>query len=334
LLALGCMLATLTSSRLAVAQSVVLVRPPVSDEVLVEAFNRLRAELGLQAFEVVVAEAPESSSEPEAIDRLAQNKGAFAAISFTRRADLTSVDVWIADRATGKTTMRTIALGNVPDAPSVLAVRTVDLLRESLRELDPELAPPPEVAGVDRRPLPAPVRAFARGEPPRFRVRLAGTALTELGAVDAGYGVALALSYRFSQRFAVGLGVAGPLIGASYRASTGTASIRQELAWAELDTMAYRGGAFGVEGTLGLGAYHLEARSEVAPPLTSKSDDVTSFAASLGVLFVLHASEAVAAIGGVSAIALTPRPGVAIGPERTLFVQPLLRAELGMAVEF
>jgi hypothetical protein len=324
----------LVSSRVALAQSVVLVRPPVSDKLLVEAFNRLRGELGLQSFEVIVADAPEDASIPDAVARLARDKGAFAAISFARRADTTSADVWIADRATGKTTMRTLALGDVPDAPTVLAVRTVDLLRESLRELGPDDTPPPEIEGVDRRPVPAPVRAFAEGEPPSFRLRLAGAALVEFRDVGASYGVALALSHRLGERFAIGLGLAGPLLGATYEASTGTASIRQELAWAELDATAFRAGPFGLEGTLGLGVYHLEARSEVKPPLASKSDDVTSFAGSLGVLLELRATRAVAAVGGASAVLLTPRPGVAVERERTLFLQPLLRAELGMAVSF
>lgn len=318
----------------AFAQSVVLVRPPVSDKLLVEAFNRLRAELGLQAFEVVVVEPLTDPHYPEAIDELAQAKGAFAAISFARRADARNADVWIADRATGKTTVRTLALDDVPDAPSVLAVRTVDLLRESLRELAPGRPPPPEVARVDPRPVPAPVRAFAQRERPPFRLRLTGTALVELRDVGAGYGVGIALSRRLSDRFTLGLGFAGPLLGASYRASTGSASIRQELGWAELGVTAARSGIFSVEGTLGLGLYHLTARSEVAPPLSSRSDDVTSFAGSLGALFELDATDSVAAVAGISAVLLTPRPGVAIGSERTLFLEPLLRAELGMAVNF
>jgi len=321
------------TSSAAFAQSVVLVRPPVSDKLLVEAFNRLRAELGLQAFEVLVVDPLADAHYPEAIDELAQAKGAFAAISFARRADARSADVWIADRATGKTTVRTLALEDVPDAPSVLAVRTVDLLRESLRELAPGRAPPPEVARVDRRPVPEPVRAFAHRERP-FRLRLTGTALVELRDVGAGYGVGIAFSHRFSERFTLGLGFAGPLLGASYRASTGTASIRQELGWAELGVTAARAGIFGVEGTLGLGVYHLAARSEVTPPLASRSDDVTSFAGSFGALFELDATDSVAAVAGVSAVLLTPRPGVAIGPERTLFLEPLLRAELGIAVNF
>jgi hypothetical protein len=322
------------TSSAAFAQSVVLVRPPVSDKLLVEAFVRLRAELGLQDFEVLVVDPPADPHFPETIDELAQAKGAFAAISFARRAGERSADVWIADRTTGKTTVRTLSLDAVPDAASLLAVRTVDLLRESLRELAPDEAPPPEVARVDRRPVPEPVRTFVRREPRPFRLRLTGTALVEPREVGAGYGVGIAFSRRLSERVTLGLGFAGPLLGASYRASTGTANVRQELGWAELGLTAARAGIFEVEGTLGLGVYHLAARSEVTPPLASRSDAVTSLAGSLGALFELDATDSVAAVGGVSAVLLTPRPGVAVGAERTLFLQPLLRAELGLAVNF
>lgn len=324
------MLATIA----AFAQSVVLVRPPVSDKVLVEAFNRLRGELGAQNFEVVVVDAPDGASTPEAIERLAQDKGAFAAISFARREDTTTADVWLADRTTGKTTVRTLALTGVSDAPSVLAVRSVDLLRESLRELSTEKAPPPEVVHVDRRPVPPAVRAFVQSEPPAWRLRLEGTALGETAGISVGYGVGLALSRRLSERFRLGVALAGPLIGGSYRASTGTASVRQELAWLELDAAAYRAGPFALAGVLGAGAYHLEARSEVEPPLVSRADQVTSFAATLGLLLELRATEAVSAQAGMSALVLAPRPGVAVAGERTLFREPLVRAYAGMGVDF
>jgi hypothetical protein len=332
--ALAAALLTLFSAGRARAQSVVLVRPPLDDQVLVEAFNRLRAELGLQAFEVLVVEAPAQEETPASIERLAQEKHAFAAISFTRRAGTTTADIWIADRATGKTTIRTLALRGVADAPSVLAVRSVDLLRESLRELEQGEPPAPEIAGVDRGPVPEEVRAWARPEPPPWRFRVEGTALGETARVGLGYGLGVALLHRLSADCYAGLGLAGPLVGGSYRTTTGRASVRQELGWVELDCSAYRAGPLDVGGALGVGVYHLEARSEVSPPWSSRSDQVTSVALSLGPVVELHATETVAVIAGISALVLTPRPGVAIGPERTLFAQPLLRGYAGLGVDF
>lgn len=300
---------------------------------LVEAFNRLRAELGLQSFEVVVVDAPDGASTPESVDRLAQEKGAFAAISFTRRADTTTADVWIADRATGKTTVRTLALRGVPDAPSVLAVRAVDLLRESLQELGPE-QPPPEVANVDRRPLPEVVRQWARPPRPPWRLRLEATALGEVTGLTLAYGVSIGLARRLSDSVSLGLAFAGPLVGGTYEASTGTATAHQELGWVELGVTAYDNDVLELGGTLGAGVYHMTARSEVKPPLASRSDDVLSAMATLGVGANLHATEAVSLTAGFAALLVTPRPGVAVGPEETLLSEPLLRASLGMTVDF
>jgi hypothetical protein len=330
---LGALVTCLLPGR-ALAQSVVLVRPPVDDRVLVEAFNRLRGELGLQNFEVLVAEAPPQPSTPEAIEKLAQDKHAFAAISFTRRAGTTTADVWIADRATGKTMIRTLALHGVVDAPSVLAVRAVDLLRESLRELEPGESPPPDVVGADRGPVPEQVREWAKPEPPAWRLRLEGTALGEMRDIGLGYGVGIALGRRLSSRFRAGIGVAGPLVGASYRAATGRASVRQELGWVELGFTAYRSGFLGLETLVGLGAYHLEARSEVSPPWSSRSDQVTSALASVGLSLDFYFTDNVGLVLGACGLALTPMPGVAIGPERTLLAQPLVRAFAGLGVDF
>jgi hypothetical protein len=323
----------LLGARTASAQSVVLVRPPESDRVLIEAFNRLRAELGLQAFEVVVVDAPEGPSTAESLEHLAQQRAAFAAISFARRADTTTADIWLADRATGKTTVRTLALRGVADAPSVLAVRSVDLLRESLRELGPT-GPPPEVMNVERGPLPEEVRAWVKPSPPPWRLRLGGTVLGEVTGVSVAYGVGISLSRRLSDRFELGLSVAGPMVGGSYTAATGTASVHQELGALELLVTAYRSERFRCGGSLGAGIYHLTARSEVSPPYASQSDNVLSALGSLGAFADLYATEVVSVTAGASALALTPRPGVAIGPEQTLFSEPLLFAFLGMGVDF
>jgi hypothetical protein len=334
LCALAVSLCVLLGAGRAHAQSVVLVRPPLGDRVLVEAFNRLRAELGLQDFEVLVVEAPADAESPASIDRLAQEKGAFAAISFARRAGTTTADIWIADRATGKTTIRTLALRGVADAPSVLAVRSVDLLRESLHELTSGEPAPAEIEGIDRKPVAPEIRDWAKPEPPPWRLRLEATALGETARVGLGYGLGVALSHRVDSSCRAGLGGAGPLVGGSYRATTGHASVRQELGWVELGCNALRRGPIAFGAMLSAGVYHLEARSEVRPPLASRSDQVTSFALSLGPVLELEASETVAVVLGFSALGLSPRPGVAIGPERTLFAQPLLRGYAGMGVDF
>jgi hypothetical protein len=191
------------------------------------------------------------------------------------------------------------------------------------------------VANVDRRPLPEAVREWAR--PPRspWRLRLEGTALGEIEGLSLAYGVGIGVSRRLSERVSLGVAFAGPLVGGTYEASTGTATTHQELGWVELGLTAYDSDVLELAAVLGAGVYHMTARSEeVQPPLASKSDDVLAALGSLGVNANLHATEAVSLGVGLAALLVTPRPGVAVGPEEILLSEPLFRASLGMAVDF
>lgn len=315
------------------AQRVVLIRPESSDEVLVEAFNRLRAELRLQRFEVVVVDADPTLGSAEAVGKAAQAEDAFAGISITRRAGATSADVWIADRVTGKTTLRTLALQSQREAPSVLAVRAVDLLRSSLREIPPGEQAPPDVVSVDRAPVHDSVREWA-SPPPPWRLRVEAGALGAVSGLGAAYGGGAALHRRLSDRFSVGIAFFGPLVGGSWTTSTGTASARQELGWLETAFTAWRGGNVAVGASLGLGAYHLAASSEVEPPLVSQTDEVWSALASVGPNVVVHVTETLSFGGELEVLWLTPRPGIAVAEDEMVFELPVFRAAAGLGVEF
>jgi len=316
------------------AQRVVLVRPTNSDALLVEAFNRLRAELRLQSFDVVVVDADPALGSPESVGTAAQREDAFAGISITRRAGATSADVWIADRVTGKTTMRTLALRSQREAPSVLAVRAVDLLRSSLREIPPGEEAPPDVVRVDRKPIPESVRAWARPPPPPWKLRVEGGALGAVTGLGPAYGGGAALSRRLSERFRVGIAFFGPLVGGSWSTSTGTASARQELGWFEGTVSLWHGGDFELGATIGLGAYHLEARSEVEPPLVSTSDEVWSALGSVGPNIAFHATESLSFGAELAVVGLTPRPGIAVAEDEMQFELPVFRGAVGIGVEF
>jgi hypothetical protein len=318
----------------AFAQRVVLVRPANSDAVLVEAFNRLRAELRLQNFEVVVVDADPALGSSESVGSAAQREDAFAGISITRQAGATSADVWIADRVTGKTTVRTLALRSQREAPSVLAVRAVDFLRSSLRELPPGEEAPPDVVSIDRKPVPESVREWARPPPLPWKLRVEVGALGAVSGLGLAYGGGAALSRRLSDQFRVGIAFFGPLVGGSWTTSTGVASARQELGWLEGTLVAWRGKSFEVGATLGLGAYHLAATSEVEPPLVSTSDEVWSALGSVGPNAVFHATESLSFGAELAVVWLAPQPGVAVAEDEMQFQLPVFRAVLGLGVEF
>lgn len=316
----------------ALAEHVVLVRPPARDEVLSEALNRLRAELALQGFDTTVVELPPSESTPQKLTELAQRQGAFAGISLARASGTASAEVCIADRLTGKTSIRTLALSREPDAPSVLAVRAADLLRSSLRELPPGEKPPADVVGVDTKPTPLAVENWTRHEV-RFRVDARAAALGATQSIGPGYGPSLGLGYRVFDRIWLGVVGVGPAVGANFESEQGSAKVVQVLGLARVQGVALRTSSFELRPTLAAGVFHLEAQGIVEPPVEARSASVTSFAGGLGLDASLHLTSVLSLGGDVSAFLLTPRPGVAVLGDEYEYPSPFVTASLGLAVE-
>jgi len=116
---------------------VVILRAAGDDDLLREAATRLHAELGAAGFDVVQIERPGGAAAPGAIraamEQAARDTGAFAAATASRSGAGATVDLWIVDRVTDKTVIRTLGSGGT-SAPTVIAVRAVELLQASLLE--------------------------------------------------------------------------------------------------------------------------------------------------------------------------------------------------------
>lgn len=327
-------LLVLLAAPAAMAQRVVLVRPPPPDDVLSEAFDRLRAELALEGFETWLVDLDPIADTPDALAALAAKDGALAGISLTRRVGAPSADVCIADRVTGKISMRTIELRQATEAPSVLAVRAADLLRLSLREFAGDQKPPSDVVGVETQPVPEVVKRFANVPPGRFRVDVRAAALGITQKIGPGYAPALAVSYRHWDRFGAGLLVAGPALGASYGTSTGSASITQELVVARAWGAFLQASLLELRGVLYTGIYHLDASGHVTPPLVARSAQVTSFAGGAGVEADVRLNRRLVVGAELSAFELAPRAAVAVSDEQYTFPWPFVTATMGFGMEF
>ena len=323
---------TLLCAGHALAQRVLLVQPPPTDVTLSEAFNRLRAELLLQDFEVSVLELPAAGMNADALEAEAKKAGAFAGISLTRDVSGATADVCIADRVTGKRSQRRLAVTGVAQAPRVLAVRAVDLLRSSLRELPAGERPPEDVVGVAPEPAPPELRAWS-APPPLWQLRAAGGALGA-GRFGPAFGGAISVMLRPTRRLELGALVVGPLLGARYSASTGSALVRQELALARGSWNLLPDGALRLGPSLGAGVYHLRAEGEVTKPLRGKSGSLFSFAATGGVAAELKLTEALSLGLTVDALLLTPEPVVAVDTSEGNVRNPLILASLGLGVAF
>jgi hypothetical protein len=316
------------------AQRVALVRPADDDLVLVDAFNRLRAELHIHEFETSVLDAAVPTQDPDALAAAAQSADALASIAFVRQNGKTSVEIWLADRVSGKVTMRTLSLSKTDDASSVLAIRAVDLLRASLRELDPGKRPPADVVGVDRRPIPEAVTTLAAPPTPAWTLRAEAVAIFDGPRLWLAYGPSLGVFHSIGDRVDLGVALAGPLLGASWKTSEGSASVGQELGWAELRVHALRSRWLKLGGNLALGEHYLRAQGQAISPLLSRTDQVWSFVGALGVHAEASFIARAAIVVSVRALMLTPRPGLGIGQRTAVIGLPVLNASAGIMLGF
>lgn len=252
--------------------TVALLRPDSHDPVLLDAFNRLQAELRLHDFEPRAVDGSLGTTPHARLAEIANDAQALASIAFVSEGEGTSVEVWLVDRVSGKTSMRRVQVGRTGDAASVLAIRAVDLLRVSLQEFAADERPPPKDL-VDARPEPPPpvVRAFVPKPQPNWALFAEFFALFDGAEFGMSYGPALALR-RALGPVELGVELAVPLVGAEFEGERAKASIRQGLGWLELRWPARVSEHFALALGVGAGAHWLYAQGQAEPPLVSLSE--------------------------------------------------------------
>lgn len=132
------------------------------------AVNLVR-ELNASGFEAKIVSAASNSS----LEQTAQTEDASAAIRLTQRGK--KVEVWVADRVTGKMVSRTITLqpGREPE-DSIIVLAAVELLRASLMEIYAVNRPQGDVAvDAETKEFAKPAPVFANKETQPISVRLA-----------------------------------------------------------------------------------------------------------------------------------------------------------------
>jgi hypothetical protein len=320
---------------MASAQRIVLLRPKTADPALLQAFGRLQGELSVHQFEVIVVEANDDDPSPRALAKVAEQASAVAAVSLLRSEGLASADVWISDRVTGKTSMRTIATAQRSEAPSVLAIRAVDLLRASLREYPAGESPPPEVVGANPQRAPEHVRDWARSEPARHASVEASFVLqSTLSRLGTGFGPGVALGFKPSERLHVQAVFQGPLSGAGASGGGASLSLRQEQLFAQASYRLFGNARLAFEALAALGAHELHVQGDAAPPFAGHSESAwTALAApGLGAEFGLTQSASLVIAG--RAVFLAPRPVVHAALREYPYGRPTLDLSAGLRVWF
>lgn len=313
---------------------VVVFRRPTAPSEVQQAIRRTEAELETEGFEVVTEVAPNHGDLRRALAAAAERADAVAAIAVVSDEGGATADVWVSDRVTDKTVIRTLRVDGVPahERPRALAIRAVELLRASFVEV---VVPDPERTVVVPRDVDRWLRPD-RGPLDGFAVQLGVGLLTSFD----GIGVSGAPSVRISGVTDLGVGARlswlGPAFGARPGNRRGSALVRQELATAELlyapnvDWAGFTPVLFA-----GGGVYHLHANGDVIGPGVGVSDEVWAAAVTAGGGMGYRVADFVTLFVDASAIVTMPRAVV------TLFGEPIgragrpsLLADVGAAIRF
>jgi hypothetical protein len=314
------------------AQRVVLVPPAPEDAILNDAFNRLQAELNIHAFDVQVVPTLLGADPTEALTRVAQASDALASIALLHREQQTVVQIWLVDRVSGKATMRALQVDLGADAANLLAIRAVDLLRESLREFTPEQKPPADIINVDRRAVPLVVQRLVERPTPKFALRADVVALYQWPRLGLGVGPSLGGAYKLGDSIELGLNVAGPIVGTQFETNEGSTTIRQELVWADARWQLLRTSRLTLSIGLVAGALVLNAQGQPKPPLVGKAATLWSFLGGFGLHSQMPLASRVALEFSVVALGTAPKLGVALYDEQTVIGLPILAATAGLRV--
>jgi hypothetical protein len=326
--------ALLCWSVVASAQRIVLLRPKTADPALLQAFGRLQGELSVHDFEVTVVDAVDDPSPRELAD-VAERSGAVAAISLLRSQGLASADVWISDRVTGKTSMRSIATDQQGEAPSVLAIRAVDLLRTSLREFSQDEKPPAEIIGATPSRAPEHVRVWAEKEVPRTISLEASFAVSSAPSpLGLSYGPAIAAGFAPGRRLHLQAGFQGPL-SSTGETSTGVRLVlKQEQFFAQLGYRFSLPAGLTLEPAVLAGGHHISVQGDTALPYAGQSDSAWTGLAGLGLGVEISVIRGAAIILSGRVAMLAPRPVVQAAGVEYPFGRPLLAGAAGLRVWF
>lgn len=321
----------------ALAQRVVLVRQDSDSVLTVEALHRLSGELKVHDFHVVLVSVDDSAPlSPDRLAEIAEREQAVACVAFVTGEGHTTADIWLSDRVTGKTSIRTLATEHEQEAPSVLAIRAVDLLRVSLREATSERPIPPEVVGAHPERAPPRVLRWARADEPErlFQVRLEAAALTPLRQWSPGLGLAASLSRRLAGPLEARAFFAGPSQGGDMQGPIARARLRQTVGLGELGAGWTWRETWTFETSVGVGVHHLDVSGEADSPHFSAAGSALSLAvgAGAGVGFVVAPGVSVGA--SVRSLFINPAPVILFGDEQQPFGVGALVGSAGLRVGF
>jgi hypothetical protein len=285
---------------------VVVLVPPIGDDVMRNALARVTGELAAAPFKTVTAPIDPDGDIMSQVETAGTDQSATAAFAIVRDRDPGSgrVTIWVSNRVSGTTTMQRMQVqgGNVDRGAARLAVETVELVRASLAGLWPSStppAPPPPTETIEKP-------AASRGA--RLALAVGVGLVSDLGDAPDFWAPQIAASYGRPAGIGVRLSASGLGPGASVSATMGSARIDRAMATLGL-VRSFRADRV-VQPTIGIaaGVHHFSAHG-TAPATPELAYNPSGFSA-LGTASV-----------GV-ALAFTTRVAVLIEADVLMFLPP------------
>lgn len=228
------------------ATTVAIVQAGDPSPIIAETLVRLEGELRSVGFETAIVNVPRERAERTAapgLDQIASRWRVDAVVAVFGDVASGGVDIWVVNRSTGRTLERTATLEpGVEPSSRTLAIRTLELLRSSLLELDLSLPVPPAavpavpaVTAVPAAILPARVDAAPpaadlgrRGR--RFGLEVGGAVVASTGGVGAALAPLVRLEWAPQPEWAATLLAAGLGTRPAVRSTAGSAEVSRDSA--------------------------------------------------------------------------------------------------------
>ncbi|HEY7374274.1 MAG TPA: hypothetical protein VIF57_19080 [Polyangia bacterium] len=325
------------SARAELRYRVVLLRPPVTDDVTSDALARVHGELTAAGFDVSMLAQDPTLDVRGALETVGRELDPIAAFAIVRGANPNTAEIWVCDRLAGKSVIQSVRLdadgrSGQSSRSVVLAVQAVELLKASLAQY--------WLASVRRAPPPPPDTGVVAPGP---RSVLAGVGieaglgwLDSMGAVTAAWQPIVRASYGGPHGWAGRVTVGGLGTESTLSAPTGTAQIRQELAALEI-VRGFRPGAR-VQPVVSAGGGVFRARVEgtgVPDPSTGLTSSNWSALVTAGIGVVVPIVAHAALVADAHLIATWPYTAVRFGTvEASNIGWPSLLASAGVLATF
>jgi hypothetical protein len=234
--------------------------------------RRVRAELEALGVDVIVLKPPDEASPSRApLEQAARSVGAVAAVRLVASRE-GKVEVWVADRVTGKAVVRELDASESGTSDAAVAIGSVELLRASLMELHSGETPHGDAPATEK------IQALALASqraPAAARLGLEAGAGAELGvrglgpSADADVGVWIRIASRVGARLVAHTSLSPAHATTPSGAVDTRAQFFGALApWALVDAS----GPWVPSVSAGMAAAHVSTTGTAAPPFVSATE--------------------------------------------------------------